>query len=539
MGRFGSIAFLTLIFLSSFRITGTAQIIYEPLKNDVYKFLDREEIKGNITLTSEVRPFSRKYIASKLVELSKRTNKLNSTETEELRWLLDDYGIELEDTSLNRLRLFSYSDENFDFVLSPIAAYGISQTGNKKGHSRRIGLRVYTTYSDWFGASLHMTDNGEFGDNVDNNKQFSSKRGADEISAPNGIEFSDVRVQLNIDFKWGAISLMKDYSCWGQGYFGNVILSDKAPSFTKLYLELKPTDWIRFYYTYGWIHSGVIDSSVSHISNRGSLFEQEFNEFFPKYFVSNFITISPIKRIDFSLGNYIVYAGDVRPEMFIPFNFFKYMDRDTGKKSIQDGNGGLQFDLAVKYPDNYKFYSSLLLDVTSIRELMNAEFQHTWYGVTIGMKRINLFADNLDFILEYTRINPWVYEHKIDLTTYKHLDYSIGHWLGQNADQLRIEANYRPIRGLNLKGYYERLRKGGMKDLKFAYEDPDVEPFLYGPIRKDYVVGIEAKYEIIHEFFIEAKYKYSDIKDQQIGRTPEFLLGNNNNLSLSLYYGLP
>ena len=69
------------------------------------------------------------------------------------------------------------------------------------------------------------------------------KTGADFVNAPDGIEFSDVRAQINFNWSWGAVSLKKDYSEWGNGYFGNVILSDKAPSYPHLYMELKPVDF--------------------------------------------------------------------------------------------------------------------------------------------------------------------------------------------------------------------------------------------------------------------------------------------------------
>ena len=46
--------------------------------------------------------------------------------------------------------------------------------------------------------------------------------------------------------------------------------------------------------------------------------------------------------------------------------------------------------------------------------------------------------DNLDVTVEYTRLNPWVYEHKNEVTNFKHLKYSLGHWLGQNGDQFRV-----------------------------------------------------------------------------------------------------
>jgi len=151
------------------------------------------------------------------------------------------------------------------------------------------------------------------------------------------------------------------------------------------------------------------------------------------------------------LGNYAVYAGYFRPEMLIPFNFFKYMDRDTGKKDTQDVNGGLYFNLQIRYPKQIKFYSTLFIDVINTRAIFKKDYHETWVAYSFGVRESGLIKSNIDVILEYTRLNPWIYEHKYGgLTNYQHLSYPLGHWLGQNADQLKVKFIYYPIRGLNI-----------------------------------------------------------------------------------------
>ena len=46
-----------------------AQVVYEPLSSSVYGFLDRTDLTGIISVHSEVKPFSRIYIAEKLREM--------------------------------------------------------------------------------------------------------------------------------------------------------------------------------------------------------------------------------------------------------------------------------------------------------------------------------------------------------------------------------------------------------------------------------------------------------------------------------------
>jgi hypothetical protein len=128
--------------------------------------------------------------------------------------------------------------------------------------------------------------------------------------------------------------------------------------------------------------------------------------------------------------------------------------------------------------------------------------------------------------------------------TYKHLDYSLGHWLGQNADQLRFQVDYRFIRGLELSVFAERVRKGGEKNIFYAYgfDDRDEfekrEPFLYGETRKDFRFGFKADYEFIHNGYANLSYQYSDISDEKNGRTPDYLLNQKHKFSFGFSYGL-
>ena len=63
-----------------------AQVVYEPLHRDVYKFLSRLSQKSVIVFDDQVRPVSRKYIALKLIEASEKSNQLTSLEKEELEF---------------------------------------------------------------------------------------------------------------------------------------------------------------------------------------------------------------------------------------------------------------------------------------------------------------------------------------------------------------------------------------------------------------------------------------------------------------------
>jgi hypothetical protein len=517
-----------------------AQVVYVPMHSDAYNFLERMSIKGIIDLNDEVKPYTRKYIADLLLIIKENRYELNSTETEQLEFYQKEFAYELNDFPNERWYLYSHIDSLFSVKLSPIAGYEISATADNSGHSRWVGFSSFGSYGNWFGASFDVRDKGEYGDNVDEDKFFSPKTGAYYKGAPDGVEANDVKGSINFNWSWGNVSIIKDYFKWGHGKFGQLILSAKAPDYPRIELHLKPVEWLRFSYIHGWLNSQVIDSSRIQYEHIESTDPQLKETFINKHIVANLLTISPKSWLDISIGNSFVYSGDLRVEMFIPFLFFKWLDHNTGRASVNDGNGTLYLDISSKYPKDFHFYSTFFVDVTEIRNILDNNFKNTWVGVTLGGRKIDLFLDNLDVLIEYTRINPWVYEHKLESTSYKHLGYSLGHWLGQNADMLRIQFDYQPIRALKFDFYFERIRKGGLDDIYFAYAGMDEfnKSFLYGPLRLEKSVGVDFKFEYIHDLVLNGSYKYSSISDEDTSRTPNFMLGKRNSFSLSFYYGL-
>lgn len=527
-----------------------AQIVYVSVENGIYSFLDRMSSKQLIITDDEVKPYSRVYIAKCLFEIFNQKNRLNTLESDELEFYLQEYRYEFNEAVKNidgfknveinpRWYLYPYEDSLFNLKLSPIAGYGISSTGKYSGHSRWIGASAFLTYNNWMGLYFNIRDKGEFGSNVDRNKYFSPITGAWYKAAPNGIEYSDLKGGINLNWDWGSISLLKENFQWGHGNFGQLILSAKPPSFPHIKLSIKPADWFRLTYIHGWLNSMVKDSASFYYTFPGTISQQLVENYFSKYIAANILTFTPINRLDVSLGNAIIYSGDLRPEFFIPLMFYKFLDHNTGRGNVNDGNGVMYLDISARYPENFHFYTTLLVDVTEIRNILSSDFKNTWIGYTLGGKSVNAIIDNLDLTLEYTRINPWVYEHKDEVTNYKHIKYYLGHWLGQNADQIRFQIDYQILRGLKVKTFLEFIRKGGMEEIYYAYKGINEKdlPFLYPPLRKENRLGLEISYEYMHDLFIKGTYTYSNISDSDLLRTPLFQFGRKNSFSLTMNYG--
>ena len=133
------------VFLSSIAYS---QVVYEPLWNDVYNYLDRLSQKGVIEFDDLVKPLPRTYIYEKLAEAEKGMDQLTSLEKEELNYYKKEYFFESkltgDTTQFNkspnffgkdekgRLRLFSYSNQTFKINVSPIIGYQVTLPGKRK-----------------------------------------------------------------------------------------------------------------------------------------------------------------------------------------------------------------------------------------------------------------------------------------------------------------------------------------------------------------------------------------------------------------------
>ena len=515
------------------------QTVFTPLNSDIYRFLDNMAIKNVISYNDEVKPLSRKKIGVLLIEISKHQSSLNLVEKNELSWYLEDYAVEVGNIKNEKWYLYSYTDSLFKLRVSPIAGYEISKYGTQSGHRRWWGFNFWGYYSDYFAGSFEYRDNGEFGGNVDFKKEFSPKTGYNISARPkDGVEYSDVKGSISLDWNWGSISLIKDYLAWGHGKFGQVILSSKAPSFPHIRLMLQPVEWLRFYYIHGWLNSLVLDSSHAFYNNISSGQPYLREKYIDKYIVANMLSITPFKGWDFSIGNSYVYGGLPRLEMFIPFLYYKVMDHNTGRQGVDDGNGQIFFDLKAIHPKKFKFYGTLLIDVLEIRQILKGNWWTSWFAYTLGGKRTDLLIDNLSVVIEYTKINPWVYENRDEVSTYKHLNYTLGHWIGQNADEFSLQFDYQPLNKLNITLLANVVRKGGLDSLKYAYDNKTKLHFLYSPRRNETSLNLKIKYEYLHDLFIEGYIAYSNISDEDKTRTQGWMLGKKSSFGVSLQLGL-
>lgn len=537
--------FISLIFCG----LAVAQVVYEPLHRDIYGYLSRISQKGLIEYDDLIRPLTRKYIANKLLEIKNNSDKLTSLEKDELEFYLTDFGREIdlvqkkeiESSSLSylgkdqygRIRAFSYRDNLFSLNVSPIAGGTFGSRDEKSYRHRWSGLYFYGNLS-WLGFSFDFRDNNEVGETIDIAKSFTPVTGTHtRFPKPNSIEYAEAKTVLGLDWSWGSFSFGRDFMEWGYGKSGLLVLSQKAPSFPFLRLDIQPVDWLSFNYFHAFLSSDVVDSQKTYFESLGG----KRIIFRDKYLASHTLTIRPFKGLSLALGESVVYSDKLEFSYLFPLMFFRINDHNLSRQRNEAGsNSQFFFNVSSRnHLPNTHLYGTIFIDEITIANLFDKQGQRNQVGFSLGASVTDLSLNNLTLHLEYTKIYPFVYTHYIPTQTYQHASYRLGHWMGHNADQIFASINYRIIRGLQTEFYIQYIRKGDEGQIIQQYVQPQ-PPFLFG-LRNNYsYFGGEIKYEIIHELFARLIFQQNKIERQQTDLS--FTNKTLNEFYFSLYYGL-
>jgi hypothetical protein len=534
-----------------------SQVVYEPLHRDVYSFLARLSQKSIIEFNDQIRPVSRKYIAQKLFEVSHRSEDLTSLEKEELEFYSKDYYQEFEfqknitgdslDISFlsydkaERLRLFSFNSDLFKLNVSPILGLKIGSRDSEKLTHFWNGIYTYGYLNDYLGFSFDFRDNSESGKTIDKLKQFTPVTGVEAKSSvtvpnysPNKMEYSEVKAVIATDWDWGSIAVGKDFMEWGYGESGLLVLSQKAPSFGFIRLDIHPVDWLRFNYMHGWLSSGVLDSNSIFYNQAGGI---SFS-FIDKFIASHTLMITPLKGLDVSLGESIIYDEELEFLYLMPIMFFRLADHQLSRQlNAAGGNAQLFFGVSSRgHLPNTHLYGTLFIDEITISGLFDSYKQRNQLGFTLGGSITDLPIENLTAKIEYTKIYPFVYRHYIQTTDYQSARYSLGHWMGHNSDLIYGSLNYRILRGLQATVWGQYIRKGEDGNVQQQYNIQPQPPFLFGS-RKNYsYIGAEIKYEYTHDLFAKLQFQTTNSSIQQTDFS--FVDTRLNEFYFSIYYGL-
>jgi len=539
MKKFLFIIFIGLFISSSFSQEINKNIAY----TNIYDYLDELANTHVIELNSAIKPYARKLIGEKLKEAETKMDLLTVRQQKDLAFFLKDYNKEYIPNKKfkRRIDLFYYRDSLFMFTVNPILGYSYSVNKNGNASHRWNGGELYGTVGKNFGFYFSLRDNSV--NNILSSPGYLTQIPGGNYAPKSGrIDFDEARGGISYGWKWGSLSLVKDNFAWGNNYNGSNIFSGQQPSFAYISFKMKPTKWFEFNYIHGWLASQVIDSSQTHGS--GSSLREVF---YPKYVATNMFTIRPVKNLHISFGNSIIYSEKaVQPLYLIPFMFYPSADHSsTGSGNNAIGENSQMFlDVSCRSIPKTHLYGSLFIDEINIAEVFHSSKQTNLFSYKAGVRFTNLLLKNTSLTVEYTRTNPWVYVHPIATTTFASNNYNMGHYLGQNADEIFIGLKLKPLRGLTLDFGYSQARKGPVSpfiQVNGVNQGVAGAQFMTSKQWNNKTAYLKVQYEIINDVFVFAQFSMSDIKAASTvilqEYTPSFYQGKTNTLTGGLNIG--
>jgi len=542
----------------------------------IYDFLDELATDGVIELNSVVKPYSRLYIAEKLVEADVNKN-LNSRQRAELKFFRNEFALELHSLPDNILELrtktstlallqpaYNYKDSAFRARITPILGMHVTTNANGAFTKRWYGAELQTMIGknlSVYGSLRDMSIDGSRLKGMPVSDALLARPtylndypGFEYKESALGGDFSDSRGGIKYSWNSGSIGLVKDNVIWGDNYHGSNILSGRTPSFPLLTLHVKPVSWFDFQYMHGWLVSNIKDSTRYYIDNVGVKKYRMAN----KFIAANLFTFIPIRNLNLSIGNSIIYAEpNIQAAYLIPIAFYKSEDHTLTKGlALENQNSQVFLNISSRNINHLHLYTSIYADDISFGRFLPNSKERNPISYKVGANLSNFPIENLSLVAEYTNTNIINYKLSIPVLTWASNGYNLGSYLDDNSTELYLAARYKPIQGVDISLSYTDAKHGN----EYIYLRSDIDDIIsqasLGDITwSSITLACDVHVEIINNVYAFANVTYSDIKgydlttaikpgeDRRTAQgyldlfTPKYMQGKNTTLSFGLSFG--
>ena len=516
----------------------------------IYEFMDELANEGLFELNSAVKPYSRIFIAEKLIEARNQSKLLNNRQKKELDFFLNEFALDQDKLPETMLTLtknknltlailqpaFNYHDSAFRARITPILGMHVTANANGAFTQRWYGADFQTMIGKHISVYGSLRDISIDASWLKNGLPVSSALlarptylndfpGYEYKESSVGGDFSDSRGGIIYTWKWGSVGIIKDNIVWGDNNHGSNILSGRAPSFPMISLHLKPVNWFEMQYIHGWLVSNVLDSTRYYIDNVGN----KENRMANKFIAANLFTFTPVRNLNLSIGNSIIYAEpDIQLAYLIPIAFYKSEDHTLTKGlGLENQNSQVFLNLSSRNIKHLHLFTSVYADEIMMSRFLPSSKERNPISYKLGADLSNFPLQNLSFIVEYTYTNIINYKHSIPVLTWASNDYNLGSYLGDNSAEIYIAARYKPLRGLDLSVSYTDAKHGN----EYIYLRRDAlgvdaiskiisQPSLGDITWSNNSVAFNAKYEIVNNAYAVINVTYSDIKGYNLTSTP-------------------
>lgn len=514
-----------------------SQVELVPPSNRVYGFLQRMHAMnfipdynpGNIPISREEVVSYLKIIDSNLVKISSVDKKLLADFKIEFQF--EFYGNTKKTTSLfkeikhafsddKQKYLYDYSDSNATLFLDGLGS--ISQRGSS-GDSigtnsillGELGFRLRGTLYNSVGYYLRASNGQKL--SGDSNDVTFARYTDPRLYAQYKFSYEQRNfdtfegyLRFRTNQNWLALTVGRNPVYQGFGFIDRLYLSNNTVpfDFIKLDLAYKAV-------SYSFIYGSLRGDSLGKPLDSKNIATHRLDINFSKAFRLGFFESVMIANSPFS---------------FTFLNPISFLTSAELNKASQPGDNNVNntiigLDAMVIPVKNLALQGSFLVDDLEFSTLFKSDENITnKFAYQLGLLWANAFTlPNLEFVTEYTYLEPFVYTHVSNKTKYTHWELPLGHHLEPNSDEIAVKLNYDITNRLNLNLLYQHQRSangietdsagrvivnygGNLNNATgYSYSDPE---FLKGNrINRD-IITANLTWQFIRQFYIELKYVY-------------------------------
>ncbi len=507
-------------------------------QSTVIDYLSRMAQKGKIEFNDFIKPIDRKIIFQKLTELQNQKD-LSAIEQKELQFFIAGFVLEnptiihigssLTDTSFGKngnsgpqffsfkklktnptvqQNLITYKENGFGLIVNPMGNLTMQSRNGKINTIQGRGFQLAGYAGKRIGFQLSFMDINEQGRydslRLDNELPGFVKKGT---TNPKILNYSQMNATLSFRLNKGMITVGQDQQVMGYGRSGNIVLSDKAPAYPFYALNYQPSTWLKFNYMHAWLQSGVLDTRATYDLNN-MVYGGVRQQYLPKFFATHSVEIAPMKGLKINLGESIMYSENLQLAYMLPVTFFKAFDNQKFADNILTGSNGqffFGFSSRNQLPNTH-LYGQWMIDEIRLSTAFNSGKSRNQLGYQLGASVTDLFMHYLTFNAEYTRLNPFMYRNFIAAQNYSNANYSLGDWMGSNADRILLSAKYHPKANLSLEAFAFMLRKNGEASIEAQYFAEPQPKFGFNPQYRRTKMGLNTQYELWNNLMVNFSY---------------------------------
>ena len=450
-------------------LTLFSQVGYVSVEDEIYNFLERMNTLRIIeNYNSFEIPKTRKEISDLLIQIIEKQELLDKIDRDKLNDFITEFELEIfsklektESLIPNWNLNYLYSEKEkflykyYDSTQTSLFANFIGKLDylNKSEDNKNLSSLIYRFGGEIRGSLFNTlgfsvtSTNGSFLGNKELTQSFSSLKYNykfnQESESELGDNYFDETVSYGLaDFDFAKIKIGNDRKFIGYG-IEKTMIGDNAPRMEYIELALK---YKRINFTF--FHSKLLgNKSVILDSIKGGI-----NVVNDKYLAYHRLGLDLGKYLQLGLGEMIIYSNRNLDFSYLnPFNFYK-----SSEHANQDrDNSMIFFDAQNNSVENLKIYATLLLDDIDFGKIGKG-----WYG-NQTMFNLGVFSTHLynilplDAEIQYIRIDPYVFTHRISDNNFTSSNFNLGSALQPNSSNLLISLNYRLNYRLNLNFTYE------------------------------------------------------------------------------------